>query len=72
MKTLALLELEFALAVMQGCAEPIFMLPVHRKKACFQRQQQKRYVYLPYNCYLQKASHFCCALLQLESIRETS
>lgn len=54
MKTLALLELEFALAVMQGCAEPIFMLPVRRKKACFPRRQQKRYVYLPHNCCVQR------------------
>lgn len=53
MKTLALLELEFALAVMQGCAEPIFMLPVRRKKACCPRPQQKRYVHLPdFSCLL--------------------
>jgi hypothetical protein len=44
-KILALLELEFALAVMQACVEPISMSPVPKRKACYQRQQQKRYVY---------------------------
>lgn len=69
MKTLALLELEFALAVMQACVEPIFMLPVPRRKACFQRQQQKRYVHLHHLPWVPRCTEdFSCLLCPIAVI----